>query len=297
MTKTFSPSEAALSVFQLAKRQPQFVLKFCILYAVVMMINHAFAGGSGVGEAMANYMALLESPSNVTPQRITAVLKPAANGFDVMFLISFVASVFLNAMGLRKAVRDEDTGLFGLQFGGDEIRLVLAMLLFAVALFCVSFSAISIVGLVTAGNMAAATLGGAFALMITASAGVRLCQFGVLTIAQRRVVLVPALIETKGQFWRFLGAFVLWGVVALLVLLIAWIMARFGASILGAQISAIYPTTLAVFMTPGWMLYSLTLGLVTGFINLGTLCTGSYAWHQMNGDLPLANTPSRKLGS
>jgi hypothetical protein len=37
MTRTFSPSEAALSVFELAKRQPQFVLRFCIIYALFVM--------------------------------------------------------------------------------------------------------------------------------------------------------------------------------------------------------------------------------------------------------------------
>lgn len=286
MTKTFSPSEAALSVFQLAKRQPQFVLKFCIICALVTMVNHAFAGASGVGEAMKNYMILLESSSNVTPERVTEVLKPAASGFDVMFFFSFLSAVFLNAMGLRKAVRDEDSGLFGLQFGGDEIKLFLAMLLFAMALFCVSFVSISVISLVTAGNTALALLGGTLSLMITAGAGIRLSSFGVLTIAQRRVVLVPALSETKGQFWRFLSAFVLWVVIALLTLMIAWIIARFGASILGTQITGMYPITLGMFMTPGWMLYSLTMGLAGGFISLGTLCIGSYAWHQMNGDLP-----------
>jgi hypothetical protein len=289
MTKTFSPSEAALSVFQLAKRQPQFVLKFCIIYGVVTMVNHAFAGASGVGEAMKNYMALLESPASVTPERITQVLKPAAIGFDLLFFMSFISGVFLTAMGLRKAVRDEDSGLYGLQFGGDEIRLLLAMLLFAMALFCVSFVAISVIGLMTTGNMALAMLGGFLVLMITAAAGIRLSQFGVLTIAQRRIVLVPALTETKGHFGRFLGAFVLWGVIALLTIMIASIIASFGASILGARIIGIYPTSLAMFMTPSWMFYSLAMGLAGGFISLGTLCVGSYAWHQMNGDVPNPN--------
>jgi hypothetical protein len=288
MTTTFSPSEAALSIFELTKRQPQFVLRFCIIYAVVMILTFALAGATGVGQALANYIALAAGGKVPTPEDLMEVLAPATTGITILLIFGFIAGVLTSAMGLRKAVRDEDVGLFGLQFGGDEVRLFAAMMLVGAILFAVNI-VISIIGaLVTLGNASLLALTVSAALYGMIFVGVRLSQFGVLTIANRSIAVVTSWKETKGHFWRFIGAYVLWSVIAFVLSMVVQALATFGASLMGSKVGGGMPATLAEFLTPGWLFYGLIYGLIAGFGNLGSICIGAYAWHQMRGNLPVA---------
>ena len=152
MTKTFSPSEAALSVFELAKRQPQFVLRFCIIYALVLMIIYALAGATGVGAALQGYIALAAGGRPPSPERVLEVLSPATFGFFILTAFGVVSGAMTGAMALRKAIRDEDSGFFGLQFGKDEINLLVAMLLMGSTLIGVNFIIGLIGGFAAGGN-------------------------------------------------------------------------------------------------------------------------------------------------
>jgi hypothetical protein len=126
MTRTFSPSEAALSVFELAKRQPQFVLRFCIIYALFVMLTFGLGGALGIGTVLTNYLALIANGKQPDPEALLAVLSPATGAITILLIVGVLSGVLTSTMGLRKAVRDEDTGLLGLQIGGDELRLFAA---------------------------------------------------------------------------------------------------------------------------------------------------------------------------
>jgi hypothetical protein len=288
MTKTFSPSEAALSVFELAKRQPQFVLRFCIIYALGVMLTYALAGGTGVGQAMQGYMALAASGKPPNPERILEVLSPAGPGFAIIMIVGLLTGALTSAMGLRKAIRDEDQGLFGLQFGKDEVNVILAMLLVGVILFGINFGVSMIGGIVGGANPAFVFLALMVSLVAMGIVGVRLSQFGVLTIAQGKVAVIPSWAETKGQAWRFLGAYLLWLVVASVIAILAQSIGTLGASALGVKVGVGMPASLAEFSKPGWLLFTLVYGLASGLGNLGMICVGAYAWHQMRGDLPVS---------
>jgi hypothetical protein len=286
MTQTFSPSEAAFSVFELAKRQPQFVLRFCILYALVVILTFAIAGGTGVGQALANYVALMSGGKMPDLERIVAAISPATAGVTILMVVSLILGIFLTAMGLRKAVRDEDTGFFGLQFGGDEIRLFLATL-------AVSFGVLGLIivmgllgGVVSFGNRGIMALAVLTAYVIAAYVALRLCQYGVVTTANRSMSFNGTWQQTKGQFWRFVGAYLLWSLVAYIAALIAQTVGTLGALAMGVKVGSGMPASLEAFMTPGWLFFTLIYGLVSGFGNLGYICIGAYAWHQMRGDLP-----------
>ena len=286
MTKTFSPSEAALSVFELAKRQPQFVLRFCIIYALTLMATYALAGATGVGKAMQDYVALAGTGKPPNPERVLEVLSPAAVGFGVIVVFGLVTGAITSAMGLRKAIRDEDQGLFGLQFGKDEINLLLATLLFAATLVAINFGISLVGGLIGGGNVGAMFLAFFVSLIAMSFVGVRLCQFGVLTIANQKVEVKKSWFETKGQGWRFLGAYLLWIIIASIIALIAQSIGTLGANAMSVKVGAGMPATLAEFAAPGWLFFTLVYGLASGFGNLGMICVGAYAWHQMRGDLP-----------
>jgi hypothetical protein len=288
MTRTFSPSEAALSVFELAKRQPQFVLRFCIIYALIVIGTFALAGAFGVGAALTNYLALAAGGKVPAPEDVMEVLAPATTGISVLLVFGFVAGVMTSTMGLRKAVRDEDLGLFGLQFGSDEVRLLAAMLLTGAILMGVNI-AISLVGaVVTLGNAAMLGLTVIASLIAMGFVGIRLSQIGVLSIANRSVDVAKSWHETKGQTWRLIGAYLLWSLIAFLMTSLVQAIGTFGASLLGTKVGAGMPATFAAFLTPGWLFYALIYGLAAGFGNLGAICIGAYAWHQMRGNLPLA---------
>jgi hypothetical protein len=290
MTKTFSPSEAALSIFELAKRQPQFVLRFCIIYALVLMATYALAGATGVGKALQGYIALAAGGRPPNPERILEVLSPASMGFFIVAAFGLIAGAMTGAMALRKAIRDEDSGFFGLQFGKDEINLLLAMLMMGGTLIGVNFIIGLIGGFAAGGNAGVMFLVVFIAFIVMSFVGIRLSQFGVLTIANQNVSVIPSWTETKGQAWRFVGAYLLWIIIASIIGLIAQSIGGIGAGAMKVSVSSGMPETLGAFFKPGWLFYTLIYGLASGFGNLGSICIGAYAWHQMRGDLPTPKT-------
>jgi hypothetical protein len=287
MTKTFSASEAALSIFELAKRQPQFVLRFCIIYALGFMISYAIVAATGVGQAMQGYMALVAGGKPPNPERILDVLSPAGPGFAVLMVYWLVTGAITSAMGLRKAIRDEDQGLFGIQFGKDEINLMLAIMLLGVILFGINVGVSLIGGVLGGANAGFVFLAMLVSLLALSVVGIRLSQFGVLTIAQEKVVVLPSWAETKGHALRFLGAYLLWIIISGVIAIIAQSVGTLGASALAVKVGVGMPASLGEFAKPGWLLFTLIYGLASGFGTLGAICVGAYAWHQMRGDLPV----------
>jgi hypothetical protein len=65
-------------------------------------------------------LALLTAPADPAPQSIMQSML----GDILTFLPAMAASLLYSAAILRKAVRDEVTGRFGLTFGADEVRLL-----------------------------------------------------------------------------------------------------------------------------------------------------------------------------
>jgi hypothetical protein len=288
--QTFSPSEAALSVFELAKRQPQFVLKFCIIYALTVMITYAIGGATGVGKVMQDYIALTAGGRTPDPERVLEVLSPAAPGFAMIVFVGLILAAVTTAMGLRKAIRDEEQGLFGLQFGKDEINILLAMVMIGAILMGVNFALAIMGGFVTGGKVGIMFLVVFISVTIVAAIGLRLSQFGVLVIANQNISLTDWWNETKSQGWRFLGAYLLWIIIASIIALIAQSIAGIGAGAMGVRVSVGMAGSLGEFFKPGWLFYTLVYGLASGFGNLGSICVGAYAWHQMRGALPVTRT-------
>ncbi len=286
MKKTFSPSEAALSIFELTKRQPQFVLRFCILYAVGLMITYGVAGATGVGQAMIEYAAIAQKGQPVSPERITEIVSPAMSGFFIVSFLLLAFGAFTTAMGLRKAVFDTEQGLLGLQAGRDEINIFIGMILIGVMLFVATTLSFLIGGLVGGNSMAGATLTIVLALLVIGYVAIRFSQVGVMTIATGRVAVKESLSQTKGQVARFIGAFLLWFVIASILSTLAQALGMLGASAMGVKVGVGIPSSLAEFLKPGWLLFTLVYGLAGGFATLGGICVGAYAWHQMQGELP-----------
>jgi hypothetical protein len=83
----------------------------------------------------------------------------------------------------------------------------------------------------------------------------------------------------------------LWIIIATIIGIIAQSLGALGASALAVKVGSGMPASLGEFLKPGWLFYALIYGLATGLGNLGTICVGAYAWHQMSGNLPAPKTP------
>jgi len=290
MNKTFSPSEAAFSVFELMKRQPQFVMRYALLSAGVMAIYMFILAGTGAGEAIQRYAALSQSDQLPTMEQVQAILGPAMPSLFFSFLMSAILSAFLTGMALRKTLDDREEGFWGLQAGPLEGRYLIASVAFVAAMFAVTMVLSVVTSWLSALHMAL----GALAVLASVAAmvwfGLRLSQFGVMGVVSGKLGLKESFEQTNGKFWRYFGAYLLWGVMTVILGSIVQGLATFGALGLGTKIGSGLPASAEEFATAGWAFYILVYGMVTGVLNLGFLCIGAYAWHQSQGALPPPKT-------
>jgi hypothetical protein len=286
MTKTFSPSEAAFSVFELMKRQPQFVMRYALLSAAVMAIYLFILASTGAGEALQRYAALAETEQMPSMEQVQAILGPAMPALSFSFLMSAILSAFLTGMALRKTLHDREEGFWGLQAGAIEGRYLLAAMAFVAAIFVAAFA----LGIITSLLVSIHVALGSLAVLASISAmvwfGLRLSQFGVMGVVTGKLGLRESYEQTNGKFWRYFGAYLLWVVITIILGTIVQALATMGALALGTKIGSGLPATAQEFATAGWAFYILFYGMVTGVLNLGFLCIGAYAWHQSQGALP-----------
>ena len=201
--------------------------------------------------------AAFSAPQTAQPQ---TVMQNVLGDFFI-YLPSMIVSLLYSAAILRKAVRNEFTGRFGLTFGTDEIRLVGV----AAAMACLFVPLISLVVIVLAVTVfskiatsqtalealladpeamndaiiAAVGEGGAaalslfimfmFALFIVLAA--RLYMVNAATIGERRMVIFQTWSWTSGNVFRVLTAMIL---TILPVMLIDSIVSSFAVTLLGA---------------------------------------------------------------
>lgn len=286
MSKTFSPSEAAFSVFELMKRQPQFVMRYAMLSAGVMAIYMFTLASTGAGEAMQRYFALAQSKTAPTLEQVQAILNPAMPALFFALLVSIILSAFLTGMALRKTLSDREVGFWGLQAGAMEGRYLIAIFAFLAAIIGAAMALSILTSLLSVIHMAL----GAIAMFATIPVlfwfGLRLSQFGVMGAVTGKLGLRESFEQTDRKFWRYAGAYMLWSVMVIIVVIIAQGLAKIGALALGTNIGSGFPGNAQEFATVGWAFYVLFYGMVVGVLNLGFLCVGAYAWHQSRGDLP-----------
>lgn len=286
MSKTFSPSEAAFSLFELTKRQPQFVMRYAMLSAGVMAINLLLVAATDAGEAMQRYLVLAQTETMPQMDEIQAILGPAMPALIFSYVTSAILSAFLAGMALRKTLHDREEGFWGLQAGPIEVRYLIATVALILIIMVTSALLVMISTLLAGVQGALGSLAALASIGALFWFGMRLSQFGVMGVVTGTLGLKESFEQTKGKFWRYMGAYALWLVVVIILGIIVQSLATIGASALGTRIGSGLPANLEEFATVGWAFYTLFYGMVTGFLNLGFICIGAYAWHQSRGDLP-----------
>lgn len=286
MTQTFSPSEAALSVMELTKRQPQFVMRYALLSAAVMAISMFIMASTGAGEALQRYVALSQSQQMPTVKQIEAILGPVAPALFFFLVANSILNAFLTGTALRKTIHDREVGFWGLQASSVETRFLLGSLAFTGVIFASTFLLAMVVSLLAILHPAVGAVAALGAIPALVWISLRLSQFGIMGVVNNSLGLTESFRQTDNKFWRYFGAYALWFVLTIILGSVVQAIATLGASALGSKIGSGLPASGADLFTAGWALYVLLYGMVTGFLNLGFVCIGAYAWHQSRGDLP-----------
>ena len=286
MTKTFSPSEAAFSVFELMKRQPQFVMRYAMLSAGVMAIYMFILAGTGAGEALQRYGALSQSEQLPTMEQAQAILGPAVPSLLFSFLMSAVLSAFLTGMALRKTLHNREEGFWGLQAGRLEGRFLIATAALVAVILGAAMALMLLTSLLSGLHLALGAIAALASIAVMTWFGLRLSQFGVMVFVTGNLGLKDSFEQTNGRFWRYFGAYLLWMVITVILGTIVQALATLGSMALGTKIGSGLPSSAQELATVGWAFYILVYGMVTGVLNLGFLCIGAYAWHQSHGALP-----------
>lgn len=219
-----------------------------------------FLPAAAIVAVVAQVGPLLAAFSPPQPGQSQTVMQTLLGDF-LINLPSMIVSLLYSAAILRKAVRNEYTGTFGLSFGADEVRLLGV----AAAMACLFVPLISLVVIVLAVTVfsklatsqqalealladpeamndaiiAAVGEGGAaalslfimfmFALFIVLAA--RLYMVNAATIGERRMVIFQTWSWTSGNVFRVLAAMIL---TILPVMLIDSIVSSFAVTLLGA---------------------------------------------------------------
>ncbi len=180
-------------------------------------------------------LAVLTAAPVAQPQ---SVLQNAISQI-IVYLPAMLISLIFTAAVLRKAVRDEVTGQFGLTFGADEIRLIgvaaamaclfvplisLVVIVLAVTVFskiATSEAALealladpdamndAIVAAVGEGGAAALSLFIMFMFAVFIVLAARLYMVNAATIGERRMVIFQTWSWSSGNVLRLLGAMIL----------------------------------------------------------------------------------------
>jgi len=296
---TFSPTDAALEGFRIAREKPRMVLTWAAVYLVVTAIM-AFLLITFAGDALMALRAA-EQSGDADPAMAFQFFSKVA---PVSLLGLVVTTVFV-AASYRAILRPEDDRYAYLRFGGDELRLMLLALIFVGLWMGVTFVTVMAVGILAVAVGFMAGSGGQLGAGIVALLGV-LLSLAVLpalvwlwvrlslawpeTFATRRLHVFHSWRLTKGHFWRLLGAYVLAIILALIVMLLGLIIYAAVAAILtGGDLTAVGQvfepdmSSTAAYFTPAMLIYTFFAGLLGPLQYLIMFAPGAVAYRQLAG--------------
>ncbi len=231
MSRTFSPTDAAVEGFRIIRRRPDILL----VWGVLVLL--AVAGALGVvGSVLAPDVAHLVNAleSHGTPD----ALRPAAEKVrGTQLLLTPLTAALHAVLGtavLRAVLRPDSRSIGYLGLGADEFRvflvqmvsgLLIGSVLVAFVLFVMVFTAIGIAaaGLHSAdigrAVLDAVVIGGLMGGLGTGYVAIRLSLAAPMTFEAGAFRMFESWSQTRGQVWRLTGAYVLAGFLNMVVFL------------------------------------------------------------------------------
>lgn len=196
------PVDAAFEGFRIIRDRPALILAwtgfyFLSLMAMVLILLVPNLGALGVVERVPGQQRDFDE-----------LLARFGPSILIVFPLAMAMLTTLASAVYRAVLRPDDRSFAYLKFGGDELRLFIMSLTLLVLFTLVStvYGFLVLLLVQAAGPLSdiVAVLGSLGGLAILLWLGVRLSLAGAMTFAQRRIRLIAAWKQTRGQFWPLL---------------------------------------------------------------------------------------------
>ncbi len=277
----FSATSAATEGFGIVRREPWTVAAWAVVALVFSLASTVV-----MIPLMGPMLAGMTSGKPVPQAQALASLGDALRVEGVFVPVALISIAVFSCAVYRAVLRPDDRRFARLRIGGDELRMVLLMvvvgLIALVGIVAVVVVLGVVVGVVMATTPASNGVATAVAVVVAYGAmlwggvwlGVRLSLAGPMTFAQRRLRITSAWKLTRGRFWPLLGSYLL----ALAFLLILYMVAfsfygvigfaAGGGSIANVATSLLRPdySSLRAFFTPTRLIYQVIGALVGSVI-------------------------------
>jgi len=232
----FSASDAAFAGFAFVRRQPGTVLIWAIAQ-VVMSVGLFVLVVGPFTPTLVHLAAVQRQGPDMDPKQAMDSLRLIAPFYGDVFLYVLVLYPILFATINRAVLRPKESAFGYIRLGGDELRqlgLVLSYVVLGfgawVVIVIVTAILAVVVGLLThaASHNDGLTLLGVVAVYLASIAacivfGVRLSLASAQTFATRKLDIFGSWALTKGRFWSMFGAYLLAGILGLIVTLLGYV--------------------------------------------------------------------------
>lgn len=271
---TISATDAAFSGFALARSKPRIVMTWGLVLLAISVVT-SVATILTVGQAMMDMQSASQSNDQEATMRSLGVLAPFyLVALPLTLLYYGVATAAVNRMVLRP----EDSRNAFIQFGGDELRMILVMVVQWLIGVGTIVGATLLAGILTGvasaagGPIAGVIVGiiaGVAAIGLVVWISIRLSLALSQTFATGRLNIFGSWALTKGRFWPILGAYLLAVILLIVVFLLAFAVQALVAIALGggfAGVTSLFQpdmSTLAAFFTPAMIVYSIIGGFIS----------------------------------
>lgn len=262
--RSLSATDAAFAGFRILRDNPAIILmwtlvSFLFMLGVILLIA-MFVGGPIVSLVQAG-------DADPAPEQVAALVLTMLPLILLMIPLFLIYSGVMVASVNRAILRPQEKGFFYLRLGADEMRVAVVLLVQGLAGFGVNMVASIVQTIATAGAMVA---GGAesSAAFSPAAVAVQLASWAVMiflnvkfclapaqTFAKRSIDIFGTWSLTKGRFWTIFAAYLLAGVICVLL----------GVVILVVLFGAAFASGIGAMLQAGAGLETLNIPLLVGF--------------------------------
>ena len=298
---SLSAMEAAFEGFRITSARPVSVLIWTIGFFISAVLC-TLAMEALAGDAMRNYLAVVEGGGQPTPDQVVAFFGAMGPAYLALIAISLpIQAVLINGV-MRASVAETGDRLGYLRLGGRELAQMGNLFLWALILFftyiaaaLVSLIPAFIVGLV--GGFISPVLGSAlgalavvafiFVALLLVSA--RLSLAGPITALEGGIGLSRSWTATKGLSWKLAGALFVASVFALIVVILVGLIALGVLSAMTGGLTQAWAfvstagTAGPLLITPTGVVYMAFSALINGLTTVIGFGVGADAWRQLRG--------------